>query len=90
MIACFRTHVNQVIRGQHDVLIMFHHQNAVTDITEVLQRGDQPLVISLVKTDGRFIQNIGDALQLRADLRGQPDALRFSPTQGSGGPVRVR
>jgi hypothetical protein len=64
-----------MIGSKHDILIVFNDQYTVTDISEVLKRCDQPVVVSLVQADAGFIQDIGDALQLRAYLRGQSDAL---------------
>src|SRR5579863_872197 len=50
--------VNQIIRGQHDVLIMLYDQHAVTDIAKVLQRMDEALVILLMQADAGLGQDI--------------------------------
>src|SRR2546430_8110845 len=34
-----------------------------------------------MQTDGRFVQNVEHAAQIRAELRRQPDPLRFASTQ---------
>ena len=46
-----------------------------------LQRGEQPVVVALVQADARLVQNVKHADQPRADLRGQPDALRLAAAQ---------
>jgi hypothetical protein len=57
-----RANINQVIRSQHDILIMLHHQHTVADIPQVLQSAYQSLIIPLMQADTRLIQDIGDAL----------------------------
>ncbi len=43
-----------------------------------LKRLQQAVVVALVQADGGFVEDVHDAGQPRADLRGQPDALRFA------------
>ena len=64
----FGTDINQMISCQHNILIMFHHQYTVTDITKISQCIDQAVIIPLVQTNRWFIQYISDTLQLRTDL----------------------
>src|SRR4029077_553391 len=39
---------------------------------------EQPAIVTRVQADGRLVQNIKDSAEARADLRGQPDSLRFA------------
>ena len=39
------------------------------------------------KTDGRFVENVADAAQVGAELRGQPDALGFAAGERVGAAV---
>jgi hypothetical protein len=57
---------------------VFYHEDAVANISEVLERFYKAVIIPLVQTNTGLIQDIGNALQLRADLRSQPDSLGFS------------
>ena len=48
------------------------------------QGADQAVVIALVQADRGLIEHIHHAGQARADLRGQPDALRLAARQRLG------
>ena len=48
------------------------------------QRFEQPFVIARMQADGRLVQHVQHAAQLRADLRRQPDALRFAARKRGG------
>ena len=50
----------------------------------LLQRLQQAVVVALVQADRRFVEHVHDAGQAGADLRGQPDALRFAAGQCFG------
>ena len=57
---------------------MLDHDYRIADIAQALQRGDQALVIALVQTDRRLVQNIEHAHKAGTDLRRQTDALSFA------------
>jgi hypothetical protein len=73
--------VEDVIRLADRVLVMFHDQHRVALIAQVLERGQQPVIVALVQADGGFVQHIKHPRQPRSDLAGQPDALRFPARQ---------
>ena len=70
------------------VFVVFHHQHRVAEVTQRFERLDQPLVVTLVQTDGGFVQHVQHAAQPRTDLRGQADALAFAA--GKRGRVAVQ
>ena len=70
-----RAEVDNVIGSQDSVLVVFNDDNGVADISQVRQCPEQALVVTLVKADGRFIENVHHADQARADLAGESDAL---------------
>ena len=43
-----------------------------------------------MQADGGLIQHIAHALQIRAQLCGQADALRFAARQGRGGAIQLQ
>ncbi len=49
-----------------------------------LERVEQRLVVARVQADGRLIQHVEHAAQVRAELRREPDALRFAAAQRLG------
>ena len=69
------THVDHIVGCQHHVLVMLYHNDRVAQVTQLLQGMNQTQVITLVQSDTWFIENVENVDQLRADLRGQPDAL---------------
>src|SRR6516225_12007288 len=65
------------------ILVVFDDHHRISQIAQMLQCPDEPVVISLVKADARFIQNIENPGQPRSDLRAQAYALGFSSGQGA-------
>lgn len=47
----------------------------------MFQRREKFVVVSLVKTDARLVENIGDTDKAGADLRCQTDSLRLTAGQ---------
>ena len=67
---------------------MLDHDQRVPKVPQPQQRLDEPPVVPLVQADRGLVQDVEHADQARADLRGQPDALRLPSGQGPGGPVQ--
>ena len=53
----------------------------------MLERRDQPVVVALVQPDRRLVEHVHHPGEARADLRGEPDALRLAARQRLGGPI---
>ena len=70
--------VDEVVRRAHRVLIVLDNDERVAKVAQSLERGEQLVVVALVQSDGRLVEDIEDAHQARADLRRQTDALRFA------------
>src|ERR1035441_8940472 len=60
---------------------MFDYEDRVAAGLELLQRRQQLLVISRMKTDSRLVQNIKHSAQIRAKLGRQPNTLPLAPGQ---------
>src|SRR4051794_23885041 len=84
MFTRFRADINQMIRSKHDVFIVLNNQHAVTNVTQVFKRFNQTVVISLMQADAWLIKYVGNALQLRANLRSKTYALALAATQRFG------
>src|SRR5262249_16922387 len=87
MKTCSRPHVDQVVGSHHYILIMLHHQYGISAIAQVLQTGDERMVVAVVQPDRRFVEDISNTHQLGSDLRSQAYALAFATAQGAGGAV---
>ena len=77
--------IDDVVGALDGLGIVLHHQHGVAEIAQAGERIEQPIVIARVQSDGRLVQNVQHAAQLRADLRGQTDALRFAARERGGG-----
>ena len=61
---------------------MLHDNDGIPHISQTLERSQKLVVVALMKSDRRLIQDIADSDQSGPDLRGQTDSLRFSSGQG--------
>ena len=81
LLACARTHVDQPVGVADHVDLVFHHEQRIARGLELVQRRQQGLRIGRVQAGGRFVHHVDHAEQVRADLRGQPQALQFARRQ---------
>ena len=73
--------VDEVIRLAHRILVVLDHDHGIPDVTQMAERIEQAIIVALVQADAGFIKNVEDADEARADLRGEPDALRFTAAE---------
>ena len=74
--------VDHVVGHPDGVLVVLDHDHGVAQIAESQQGLDQLVVVPLVQPDRRFVEHVEHPDQAAADLRRQPDALRFASGQG--------
>ena len=79
--------VDDPVGGAHHVLVMLDNEHRVADVAKAAQRGDQPIVVALMQSDGRFVEHIAHAHQPAADLSGKANALRFAAGKRRTGAV---
>jgi hypothetical protein len=84
-----RPHVDDVVGGADGVLVVLDDDHAVAAVAQLVERLDQAVVVALVQPDRRLVEDVEHADQRRADLRGQPDALRLAARQGRRGAVEA-
>ena len=70
--------VHEVVRLQHHVAVVFHHDDRISDVAQFLQRLYQQLVVTLVQSYRRLVEDVEHVHQLRTYLRSQSDALRLA------------
>ena len=80
--------VDDVVGVLDGILIVLDDDHGVADVTQALQRVEQPRVIALVQADRRFVEHVHHAGESRPDLACQPDALCFAAGQRVGGTVK--
>ncbi len=61
-------HVDHEVGAADRIFIMLDHQYTVADVTQMLERRDQAVIVALVQSDGRFIENIHHTGQAGSDL----------------------
>ena len=70
--------VHDIVRRAHGVLVVLDDDERVAHVAQVFHRFEQLCIVALVQSDARLIENVEHAHERGADLRGQPDALRFA------------
>ena len=83
VLSCTRPEIDHKIGVFDHLAIMFHDNERIPQVAQLLQRSDQALVVTLMQPDTRFIQDIQHSDKLGTDLRGQADPLSFATRQGT-------
>jgi hypothetical protein len=81
VLAGARAEVDEVVGRAHRLLVVLDDEHRVAQRAQALERRDELRVVALVQPDRRLVEHVEDADQRRADLRGQPDALRLAARQ---------
>ncbi len=77
-----RADVDDVVGAADRVLVVLDHHQRVALVAQRAQGVQQDLVVARMQADGRLVQHVAHALQVAAELRRQPDALRLAARQG--------
>ena len=56
--ARLRTNVNDIIGIEHHVAVVFYHNHGVAHVAQLLQRVDKTIVVALMQTDARLIEDV--------------------------------
>ena len=75
------TDVHYVVRLPHHLLVMLDDNHAVAHVAQLLERINKPLVITLMQTNTRLIEDIQHIHQPAAHLRCQADTLTLAARQ---------
>src|SRR5258708_6219563 len=81
------TEIDDAIRGLDGIGIVFDDQNRVPQIAKRLENIDEPLRVARMEADGRFVQHVEGANEMRTERRCELDPLRFSAGERGGQPV---
>ena len=77
--ACAWSDIDDVLGPPDRVVVVLDHDQSIAVAFEPGQRLEQDAVVARVQPDGGLVQHVADALQVGAELRGEPDALRLAP-----------
>ena len=64
MHSCSRADVDEIIRSIDGVFVMFDDDDGVPEITQRFQRFDEAIIVTLMESDGRFIEYIQGSYEL--------------------------
>ena len=73
--------IEDVIRGADGVFVVLDDDDGIAEIAQPAERADEPVVVALVQADARLIEHVEAAREAGADLRREPDALRFAAAE---------
>ena len=73
--------IDQVVGDANRLFVVLDDDDGVAEIAQVMQRAEQRAVVALVQSDRRLVEHVEHAGQVRANLRGQPDALPLASRQ---------
>ena len=88
MFASTGTNVNNPVRLPNRFLVVFDHDQRVTQVAQPDQRADQPFVISLMQANTGFIEYVKHAGQARSNLSRKSYPLRLSASECPGGAIK--
>ncbi len=72
-----RSQIDNVVGGADRFFIVLNHDHGIAEIAQSPQGPKQTRIVPLMQADARLVQNVKNPCQAGADLRRQPDALRF-------------
>ena len=84
-----RADVDHPITGGHHSHFVLHHDHRITKVSQVFQRFDEFYIVTGMKADAGFIQNVKYTHELGPNLCGESYALCLSTTKCSQRPVEV-
>ena len=76
--------VDHVVGGGDGVGIVFDDEDGVAEIAQALEDFDEALGVARVQADGRLVEHVERADEMRAERRGELDALRFAAGERGG------
>ena len=75
------TEIEDAIGSLHNVRIMFHDENRVPQIAQVMKDLDQPVRIAAVQANGWLIEHVQRSHQARPQRSCELDSLRLTARQ---------
>ena len=79
--------VGDAVGAAHGFLVVCDDDEGVSFFGEGLEGVEEAFVVARVEADGRLVQNIQNAAEVRAELGGEADALGFAAGEGFCGAV---
>ena len=73
--------IDDVIGAPDGVFVVLDHDQRIAVFGQLGQRIEQHAVVARMQADGGFVEHVAHTLQIGAELRREPDALRLAARQ---------
>ena len=80
-----RADVDDIVGLADRVLVVLDDDDGVAEVAEVAERVEEAGIVALVEADRGLVEDVEDAGQAGADLRGEADALALAAGERAGG-----
>src|SRR5215831_8579498 len=74
--------VQDVVGGSNGLAVVLDDQDRIAQITQAFEAFEQALIIALMQTNARLVEDIEHPHQARTNLRCQANALAFPTGEG--------
>ncbi len=88
VLTCAGADVDDPVGGLDGVLVVLDDDECVAHVAQPDEGLDQPVVVALMQTDGRLVEDVQHAYESGADLGGQADALGLAAGERAGRAVQ--
>src|SRR5436309_2404479 len=73
--------IQDIIGVPDCVRIVFHDEDRISQVAQALECGQETIIVALMQTDARLVENVQHAYERSPDLRRQPDTLRLTAAE---------
>jgi hypothetical protein len=84
---CSRSKIENKIGVADGLFIVLDDEHRVAQVAKFFESLNEAVVVALMQADGGLVEDVEDAAQARADLRGEADALALAAGERSGAAV---
>jgi hypothetical protein len=74
--------INHLVRASNRFFVVLHHEQGVAARLQGGEHVEKDPIVARVQTNGRFVQDVADALQGGAQLGGQANSLGLATRKG--------
>ena len=76
--------IHNPVRRAHDVFVMLHNDHRVAEVSQILERPDQPVSVSRMQANARLVEHVENAGQPGSNLPCKTNSLTLSARERIG------
>src|SRR5215472_3641448 len=76
-----RSKIDDIVGGLNRIGVVLHDENCIAQVAQRFQNVNKALRVARMKADGRLVEDVEGAHQMRTERCCKLDALRFSAGQ---------